>query len=683
MERSETLRPVERSDSARPGSRLKKTLSGTSSKDKDEQRKMVLLEALAQDEESKGWNSVFKMGAARRNEEKLREFWTEVRSRVLLKFESVADALVKLDTNGEGFITFLRFQDLLRMLHIPLNSTIARSIFDKVSNGGRVILADSFQAVLVERTIRSLRFIINSFEQKQESVKLHIHRFLRLLASSTKQTRVNWALRFQRKLTVPYIRSHWKALMQRTGKKANSHPEISKKVVLQMANEFLGKRWQEIEISFLGMLFDKVCQLQMGGGRPRTAIDNWITALVCVSSDQDPAAKVMLLCEVMDTDYDSCLLFDQILEICRQICCFLPLGHSSVQYPVAFRDELIEQEALHVYEQTRWHMMRRIKAERVVTVVELWEVWHSMPDVVCKLFPGSASLRWLATEWSSDELKAPDEQVDRRLKHGKTDNDGLDQNNKGRRQNTGAVERLRKVRSAFNQEGPGLVSQELPVSSHIRESVSTQFQKALRHLGTESLTELNAADSSRMLGGLAKVTSGDLLFGSTFKVSTWDELAVDLSAFSPHLTMTNLSWSSRQRVSTPKADRNGQPGGLKVSPGLSRSVSAPSVSMSSGLGSMSPTGGRSSSRMSDVMSPGSKSRGGVTDYDPSRALPTMKVLKWGPEAQPRLRLVSSALAVQSRARQLQKRPDEEKDDQRAVAYRCQLCQWNHNFVPER
>lgn len=693
-----SLRPPSQ-DSKRPPSsqgsttnNLKNFLANGPNKAVDRQS---LLDAIAKADAGKEWNEVFKNGASRRDEHKMREFWEEFRARLLLKFESVQAALDALDTNGEGFFTFLRFSDLLRMLNIPLSNTVARAIFDKVSGGGRVILADSFRAILVEKTIRSLRFIINSFNQKQDSVKAHIHNFLRAVSSQDEQTRLTCAFRFQQKLTVQNIRSHWKNLVQRMGKKLTEKVEFSKAFLSVMAHETVGKIWQAMEISFLLMLFDKVCSLQLGGPHSRVSIESWVAALICMSSDPDTCSKVSLLCEVYDTDYDSCLLFQQILDLIRCLFAQLPLAQETPKWPLTFRDALVNQEALRIYEQTRWHMHRNGKADNVVTVSELWETWSRMPEILVKLFPGCASARWMATEWNNGEEAVSAMEIDlplqieseslattaeRRTRELKTEKSGERLEKIGGRRSS--REKLKAARSSMSSDHTaplgsrkGGVHHEL---NNFKQTVSHRFKVSLRNFGDQRLAELIASFPQ----GAVQVEVLEASCGRNAKVSNWEDLTDDLAS-------TSLVSASRPSTTFRRSSRSV----LQEKAGImSRSASAPSFTLSSGLGFTTPpvparpaprglvsTAGLSRTN-GNATSQGDRpaSKGNLGLLPSSAEIPYLAPLQWGAEARPRVSLVSSAKY------EITKHPALRVDDEgdlRDVCYRCQLCQWNHNLCP--
>lgn len=356
------------------------------------------------------WTELFKIPSNRRDGEMLAQFWEEVKIRLLKRFGSLHLAIRKVGGDG-GSVGFLKFCDLLRLVNFPLNQSICRHMFDKVATGHREMPVDSFKALLMERTIRAMRFVMEGWNGKQARVKSHIRLVLRRLAEADDTNRDRAVDRFQRKLTVTFIREFWQLLLKRLGGSQSEDVSISKNALLKilMYEEDKG-HLQAHEVLYLLRIFERVSRhratfhLAKGG----ISVCHFLTGLVLLSPIQDSREKVGLIFEVFDNDYDSCLLYEQIHEMCECICTLKPMAEESLKGAddETFQAELAQQEGQRTYECIRWYLQRTGNVNgSIVTMPELWRALQMQPPVLQALLPGLARIRWAAKAVPGEDLE--------------------------------------------------------------------------------------------------------------------------------------------------------------------------------------------------------------------------------------------------------------------------------------
>ncbi|CAE7559303.1 unnamed protein product [Symbiodinium sp. CCMP2456] len=121
------------------------------------------------------WSELLKV-PSNRTPDAMMNFWEEVKMRLLKRFGSLHAAI---QSSGESSVSFLKFSDLLKAIHFPLNQSTCRHLFGQVCGGHREMPVDSFKALLMERTIQSMRFVMEGWNGKQVRLQSHIRSFIR------------------------------------------------------------------------------------------------------------------------------------------------------------------------------------------------------------------------------------------------------------------------------------------------------------------------------------------------------------------------------------------------------------------------------------------------------------------------------------------------------------------------
>lgn len=351
------------------------------------------------------WNDLLKTAADRNDHEKLDKFWSELKERLVLRFGNIHTALARIDGTGDGIMTYAQFSDLLRQLRCPLDLRIARGIFEKASGGERGLHMEKIKALLMQRTIRKLRFVLERRNRNEDRVQLHINTFLRRLTRSDELSRCRVVDRFQRKLTVVFVRDIWDRALRYLGKSRAEDVVIDHSAFMQVVEGAVGICIQSYEVPFLMRIFDEVDAHKHGSAN----LVSVMTALLLLGVTADRPAKVEMMFEMFDRDYDGCLSYSQIWEMVQCICQqhIIAQGGAGASGDLAFLDALSMQEGLRNYERLRWYLERTGRIDGgVVSLKELAAALVHLGDVLFELIPGARSMRWVIQS-ESHEVHPP------------------------------------------------------------------------------------------------------------------------------------------------------------------------------------------------------------------------------------------------------------------------------------
>lgn len=603
------------------------------------------------------WEELFKSPAGRKDEEKLSEFWEEVRARIFHKYRSVTLALKSLDpsgmSNGEANISHLKFGDLMRALNFPLSQTVARFLFDRAAEGERFIRPDTFKALMMYRTVRTLRFIMLAWNKKQERIRTQVQNFLRNLTTCTETTTFRSVDRFQRKLTVSFVKQVWQLLVKEQLRSRTDDLAVSPMQFSRFVLEHIGTLWQVNEEVFLLNIYDKVRVLQAECGKV-VDINGLVTALILLCPDSDRRAKTSLIFELFDSDYDGCLHFHQILEMCLCIGRIVPMVDPLLKGPSVFQQELSAQAGLRSYECTRWYLQRtgRVEGHDVVSMPELWKAWEAQPDLLGAVMPGCLVMHWAASpvrrcltevEGKSATLRA---QSKNSVRRNATSAAGLGDRSSTRNSSKAVFE---------GRDRPKGLSQ----TAKLQQSVQDGFNEALQSFADLRLKDLMVAWQPTP----TQVDSAEVP-GKRHHVSTWEALEEDVAMSSPPASRPGSSASSSRPVSA--LGSSGHRSLLaEKKPTFLRSNSAP-MPLQVAAERRSPG--------AELTDHGQTTPRGLSS---SKEFKPFRTQKWGAEAVERARLVSCAKIWAA------KRPKAELSDPsiNGQTFRCQLCLQSHTVCP--
>jgi len=356
------------------------------------------------------WNATLKQKKGLRNPEILDGFFAEVKKRLVKKYGSICAAFKDLDKSGDGSLSFLEFVDMLSQINLPLDQRSGRNLFDKASRGDRSLSLEEMKTMLLGKTIKRLKFIMDGFNSKQQRVQAHIHRFVRKMALGDEDIRICSIDRFQRKLTPKFANEIFKVMRakkSRNGLIANDHIDRSTftDVVVEFVTEEKGTHLLAYEIQFMLRIFDRVDYREQGSA----SIPSIATAMLLLGAHTDRLLKATSAFDFFDSDEDGCLRYEEVLELFLCICAQrLVVEVSLRQYHARdFQDELVVQEARRAYELALWHFERSRKIEGcIVTKREFVKALEGMPMLLDCLIPGAVRMRW-ALDSSKAEGERP------------------------------------------------------------------------------------------------------------------------------------------------------------------------------------------------------------------------------------------------------------------------------------
>jgi len=346
-------------------------------------------------QEGARFNEELKNPAHRRDPWLLSQFWLEFKTRVQRKFGSIHAGMRSFDAAGDGATNLVQFSEILRSLHLSLDSPIARAVFEKASRGERTLNLEDLKVILMQSAMQKMRSVMERFNLKQSRVQSHIQAFIKRVSLANEACCERALDRFHRKLTVDVLREIWSELDKLIGRPPSRDAPIDRHIVEKCVFSMVGTQFQAYEIDFMLRIYDRIAGRRKDG----VTMFVFIVTLVLLSPELDRVKKVSLLFDVYDTDADGCLLYDQILAMIRCICTQRSIVEESAleSRPSGpeFEEELIAQEALRAFESTFFFLRQMNRHDSdVVTVTELWEALAKQGDMVMSLFPGTLRIRW-------------------------------------------------------------------------------------------------------------------------------------------------------------------------------------------------------------------------------------------------------------------------------------------------
>lgn len=645
------------------------------------------------------WNEVLKDPLNRRDPQQLAGLWDEVKARLVRRFGTLPAALATFEHSGDGSITFAKFWDLLQSVNLPLNMATCRSIYSKATAGERSLSLESLKSLLLGRTIRKLRFIMERFNDKQARVLAHRNHFLRRLMESNLQSFTRCIDQFQRKLLVALVKKLWQCVVRRLGRPSDQDAMVDRATFAHAVNDLVGGTdIQAYEQPFMLAVFDQLDHQR----REAVELTSLISGLLLLSPEPERREKVALLFEAYDTDYDGCLRYDQIHEMCRVLCFQRPRVEESARSAEdpAFQDELSQQEGVRCYECIRWNLQRTGNVNiGIVSFPELWGSLDGQPELLQCLFPGMIPMRWLLNmplaEVATPELRPPALPPPSTATH-HLQEAGLRDVRHGPPGTAGA----RRVVPHGPGTGHSTAADGAKVEGHAERSdgagfkhtVTQRFRLALRGLGDQRLAELAVS----LQRGVNQAEEADIMSDrqASISVADWNDLVGTLSA-----SLSRDRCGSRGWASSPSR-RSSRPVSAVSSAAPESPTSQATRTPTSGGGSMmrvntAPAGlvapqqpglGTASTpglppTPSSPRSPASGPARGAVDGGVALSathgmldtleLPQIPTQKWGIEAADRFRLRSTVKPPRIRSRR------EPVDPHSAIGYRCQLCLHMH------
>lgn len=350
------------------------------------------------------FGSLLRNPQTRKDPEVMRLFWEMMKRRIFDKYKTLERAFRTIDTSGDRNMSYLEFAVLLSNLGIQLDARAGRAAFDHAASNKQNVGFDEFRQVLMESTIRKLRKAIRNFDSNRRRIKGHIAIFLETLTFSSSENRLRSVDQFQRKITVEYCQSFWKALKAHTTKHRVN--EIDKNVFVNTALAAPGSVFQAYEVDFLLRIFKRVDRRRVH----RVSIFDIATALVLLSGDADRQSKLLFLFDVYDADDDGCLLHDQILTMLCCICVHRPIVENddmTYEANLAFHDEQPLQEGKRIFEEVINNLARHGELDGdILSWSEFWGTFERMPEVLNALIPGTFYIRWTLPEFTDTDKEA-------------------------------------------------------------------------------------------------------------------------------------------------------------------------------------------------------------------------------------------------------------------------------------
>lgn len=582
------------------------------------------------------WSELLKV-PSNRTPDAMMNFWEEVKMRLLKRFGSLHAAI---QSSGESSVSFLKFSDLLKAIHFPLNQSTCRHLFGQVCGGHREMPVDSFKALLMERTIQSMRFVMEGWNGKQVRLQSHIRSFIRRLCEVSTDFRAQAVDRFQRKLQGSFLRDFWQLLLKRLGSTRSEDLTVTTSSLLRvLVDPEATLIFQDHEVLYMLRIFERMQTFRRSLGLLENALPlcHYLAGLALVSG-MTKREKLTLIFEAFDSDYDHCLLYSQVHEMCHCICVLkvmveesaLPRGRPAEDH---FQAELSQQEGLRWYESIRWHLQRSGSVHGdIVSLPELFEALDTQPGLL--LMPGVCRIRWAAEAAPGEDLEEAVRAAAAELRQavrGPTKRRPAVDLSKLRK---GGVEETEEAEMDWRsfEKGPPCGKHS---ESYIFKTVLTErFAKSLRDLGSQRLEQLTQPAPSV----LAPAQSEEPRRGGEPPAA----MALDLSP-APVPSLARASSAPSVALAAPKA--------------ASRGPFAPSA------------GAPPPPRLQTASGATRKElrREGDLAYIPQR---------WG-EAADRFRIYAAANTGESQDLRLRQRPDPGQ----MMPYKCKLCLRSHKLCP--
>lgn len=337
------------------------------------------------------WNECFKDKANLKDSALFDRFWVEVKERLIRKYTTVHGAFKSLSSDA---LSFLEFNALLQTIQLQLDPRISRAVFDKATCGDRTLNVEYFKALLMAQTVKKLQFVMETFSVNQARIQAHTRHFLLRLATANEATMLRAVDRFQDKITVDVCRELWSVMRSsRDFGQALDQGTFTKFIQHDFPAKF--PTFGIFDMQCMVRVLQRIQERRSGP----TRIVDFITTLILASSDASRLSKLGLIFDMFDSDFDGCLLYEEIKAILRCMCLqrlvFEEVGMLSAHDSLSLQEELGIQEGLHMYEGTRWRLQRGSQVEEIVTLRELWEALETQANTLQTLIPSAVQLRWL------------------------------------------------------------------------------------------------------------------------------------------------------------------------------------------------------------------------------------------------------------------------------------------------
>lgn len=649
---------------------------------------------------AESWNHELQMPAARNNAELCQRFWAEMKGRINRRYGSINDCFRAVDTSGDGAISFLEFADMLRVVHFPLDMRVARAMFEKASCGDRELSLDELKALLMEKTLQKMQKHFSGFNNRQLRVRRHVNQFFKCLAQGSQTTMIRCVDRLQRKLTVAFCREFWNMLREHLAK-IHSDGDLERSAFAQVVQGAIGSHFMAYEMTFLLRIFDRIDRQKNG----RIHLRDLMTTLVLISEENSKENKLGFLFEVFDTDFDGCLLYDQILDMTRCICSHRPIVEESTVPQASkadsissFQEELTAQDGQRLYECLFWYLKRTTKLDSdIVTWKELWRAFEEQPQVGDALMPGLFRIQWVlepSPGEPDDDLAALDQHSSGHTcsiavaASGSTAERGV-QRRAVARPDEEAGFRINMVSSS---EHRGAVSSALSLKEEseraTRAAIRATFGKPKPEVQSVAAWEKSPRETTslfkkrvtnRFMSSLR--TSGDVRYtelSEGFRIA--DELAVGGPRSIEAAQDTVDDPDDAARPASPASIQGGRPGSSPVAPGSKGLGASKGVATMPRVNS-APTGLLEKPRASQLAASASAGAlgGDAIRLPTSAELPSISSQRWGLEAADRFRLFSKVKSGKDNKRHLMGSCGHQ-DGMGGPAYKCQVCQRQHMIV---
>lgn len=555
---------------------------------------------------------------------------------------------------------------------------------------------EELKTLLMEKTIRKLRFVMEGFNNKQDRVQSHIHRFIRLLAQTGETNRVRAVDRFQRKMKAPFCKEIWQACLKPLKVGVLT---IDKRTFVDVVTSFVtreaGMRLLAYEVHFMQRIFDRVDHR----GRGKVLVRDFATTLLQLGPDPDKLPKAATAFDFFDSDGDGCLLYEEIMDLCSCCCAQRPMVEENLRHVHGpeFEEELLAQEGRRAYEFALWHLQRTEKVEGgIVTKREWVEVLENLPDLLDRLMPGRVRMHWVLEPSAPEGPDPPSPTWPPTKQDLPSPTPASVASFVGGGRAPPSLQHLGGGR--FGGGGlPGWSGDEAVRAAKFRQMQTQRFKQTLGDLGAERLAELvagfaappeptGADDASAAAESAA--SGGAAAPGGAAALRAGRGQGLGRSASAPMLAVA--SPSSRVSLGSPASSLGGRsPGGRSVgtpagartpnkrrsTPESTRSAQARKATIGQGTKrGGSPRAGGSPR----IRSPAGTSRGahglGSGLGEESYEVPLVPAEKWGAESADRFRLFA-AVTIASGRHQMD-RPDPGAP----LKHKCYVCLRTHHFT---
>ncbi|CAE6971293.1 unnamed protein product, partial [Symbiodinium sp. CCMP2456] len=214
-----------------------------------------------------------------------------------------------------------------------------------------------------------------------------------------------------------FLRDFWQLLLKRLGSTRSEDLTVTTSSLLRvLVDPEATLIFQDHEVLYMLRIFERMQTFRRSLGLVENALPlcHYLAGLALVSG-MTKREKLTLIFEAFDSDYDHCLLYSQVHEMCHCICVLKVMveesalvrgtGGTATAAEEHFQAELSQQEGLRWYESVRWHLQRSGSVQGdIVSLPELFEALDTQPGLL--LMPGVARIRWAAEAAPGEDLEA-------------------------------------------------------------------------------------------------------------------------------------------------------------------------------------------------------------------------------------------------------------------------------------